>query len=327
MRASRLLSILMLLQTRGRMSAQALADAVEVSVRTVYRDIDHLSAAGVPVWAERGSAGGFQLQDGWRTRLTGLTEPEAQALFLAGLPGPAAELGLGSAMASAQLKVLATLPADWQADVQRVSSRFHLDPVDWFRSAASTEHLPAVAHAVWDERRLAMRYERWNGMVDREVEPLGLVLKAGVWYMAARAANDDGEPHTYRLSNIRALSVLDERFARPKSFDLAAYWQQSTRRFEAGLYRDQAVVRVSPRGRKLLAGAGPAVAEALSNAPATPDDNGWSRMTIPIESIDQAARQLLALGADVEVLEPSALRERMAQTLQAMQALYVTTKT
>src|SRR5216683_2126963 len=135
MRASRLLTILMLLQTSGRMSAQALAAEVEVSIRTVYRDIDELSAAGVPVYAERGRAGGFQLLEGWRTRLTGLTEPEARALFLAGLPGPAAELGLGDVMAAAQLKLLAALPADWQADARRVSARFHLDPVGWFRSA------------------------------------------------------------------------------------------------------------------------------------------------------------------------------------------------
>src|SRR5687768_8406307 len=200
MRASRLLSTLMLLQSHGRMSAQALADALEVSVRTVYRDVDELSAAGVPVWAERGRQGGFQLQPGWRTRVDGLTGPEAQAMFLGGLPGPAAQLGLGEAMASAQLKLMAALPADWREDARRVSSRFHLDPIDWYRGPAAADHLPAIAQAVWQERRIAVRYESWKGVVERTLEPLGLVLKAGVWYVVAAVAGNDAR--TYRLSNI-----------------------------------------------------------------------------------------------------------------------------
>src|SRR5471032_1552863 len=199
MRAGRLLSILMLLQSRGRMSAQSLADEVEVSVRTVYRDIDHLSAAGVPVTVERGAAGGFELLDGWRTRLTGLTPSEAQAVFMAGAPGPAAQLGLGDAAASAQLKLLAALPAAWQAGARRVSSRFHLDPVGWYQSAARVDNLPAVAEAVWSERRVDIRYESWKGMVDRRIEPLGLVIKAGEWYVVANAGK---ETRTYKLSNI-----------------------------------------------------------------------------------------------------------------------------
>ena len=212
MRASRLLSILLLLQTRGRMSAQALADELEASVRTVFRDVDQLSAAGIPVFAERGRNGGFRLQDGWRTKLTGLTTEEASAIFLAGLPGPAAELGLGEAMSSAQLKLLAALPADWQVGAQRVGSRFHLDPVDWFRHAEPTEHLRPVAEAVWQERRLKVRYRSWNRTSDRLVDPLGVVLKAGTWYMVARS---EGEVRTFRLSSIEALDVLDARFSRP----------------------------------------------------------------------------------------------------------------
>src|SRR5918992_3044124 len=157
MRASRLLSILMLLQTRGRMSAEALAEEVEVSVRTIYRDIDQLSAAGVPVYAERGRSGGFRLLDGWRTRLTGLTVAEAQALFLAGLPGPAAALGIGEAMEAGQLKLLASLPADWQRDARRVAARFHLDPVGWYRSEAPPPYLQQVAEAGWSDPALSIR--------------------------------------------------------------------------------------------------------------------------------------------------------------------------
>jgi predicted DNA-binding transcriptional regulator YafY len=195
MQASRLLSILMLLQSRGRMSARALADALEASVRTVYRDVDQLSAAGVPVYAERGRQGGFQLRDGWRTQLTGLTTREAQTLFMAGLPGPASELGLGDALASAQLKLLAALPAQWQDDARRVGSRFHLDPIDWYRSAPPADHLRAVADAVWTQHRLRIRYESWTRSAQREIDPLGLVLKAGVWYLVAAQR---GEPFACR---------------------------------------------------------------------------------------------------------------------------------
>src|SRR2546423_12791438 len=230
MRASRLLSLLMLLQSRGRMSAQSLADELEVSVRTVYRDVDELSASGVPVWADRGRFGGFQLQPGWRTRVDGLTAPEARAVFLGGLPGPAAQLGLGEAMASAQLKLVAALPEGWRDDARRVSSRFHLDPIDWFRGPSATDHLPAVAQAVWHERRIAVRYESWKGVADRTLEPLGLVLKAGFWYMVATSSR---EPRTYRVSNILALRDTGDTFTRPAAFDLAGYWQASTRRFEA----------------------------------------------------------------------------------------------
>jgi predicted DNA-binding transcriptional regulator YafY len=323
MRASRLLSILMLLQAKGRVSASALAEEVEVSLRTIYRDIDELSAAGVPVYAERGRAGGFQLLDGWRTRLTGLTAVEAQALFLAGLPGPAAELGLAEVMEAAQQKLLAALPAGWQGDARRVGARFHLDPVGWFRFTAPVDHLPAIAAAVWNERRLRIRYESWSGIVDREIAPLGLVLKSGIWYLAAAIGSPiDGDKRTYRLSNIRTLSVLDESFARPPDFDLAAYWAESTRRFEAEIYRDSATLRVSPRGLRLLREMSAAVAEAAASSAEAPDGQGWTRLVIPIESIDHAAQELIKLGAEAEVLAPALLRERLGETARRLAALY-----
>lgn len=326
MRASRLLSVLMLLQGRGRVSAHAIARELEVSVRTVYRDVDELSASGVPIWADRGRHGGFQLQPGWRTRVDGLTAPEARAMFLGGLPGPAAQLGLGEAMASAQLKLLAALPDGWREDARRVSSRFHLDPIDWYRGPAAADHLPAIAHAVWNELRIAVRYESWNAVVQRTLEPLGLVLKAGVWYVAASVA---GKPaRTYRLSSILELSPTGETFRRPKDFDLAAYWAESTQRFEAQLYRGQAVVRVTARGWKTLRGLSAAAAYALDASGLAPPDGGsskrhrWSQVTIPIESIDHAADQLLRLGAEVQVLEPTALRRKIAGTVRAMALLY-----
>jgi len=320
MHASRLLSLLMLLQARGRMSAHALSEELEVSVRTIHRDIDQLSAAGVPVWADRGRSGGFQLQEGWRTQLTGLTEPEAGALFLSGLAGPAAELGLGEAVASARLKVLASLPPDWQADAQRVSARFHLDTVDWFRSADRTEHLGAVADAVWRERRIAVRYESWQGLRERELEPLGLVLKAGIWYMAARSGKG-AAPRTYRLSRIHALTVSDQAFDPPRQFDLAAYWQESTRRFETDMLRETAVLRVSARGLQLMQQFGTATAQSIAKT-ATDEGDGWTRIEIPIESVDYAADRLIGLGPEAEALSPPALRDRLRSMARRLARLY-----
>jgi predicted DNA-binding transcriptional regulator YafY len=323
MRASRLLSLLMLLQARGRVSAQVLAEALEVSVRTIHRDVDELSAAGVPIWADRGRLGGFQLQPGWRTRVDGLTAPEAQAMFLGGLPGPAAELGLGEAMASAQLKLLAALPDGWREDARRVSARFHLDPIDWYRGPSATDHLPAIAQAVWSERRVAMRYESWKGEVSRRVDPLGLVLKAGIWYLAAQVANHGkGGVRTYRLSNILDLVVTDEPFERPPDFDLATWWQASTKRFEKELAVDTAQLRVTPAGLKALRELGASVAQAAEASASAPDEAGWRRVTIPIESVPHAAAQVLRLGAQAEVLKPAALRRELRERIEAVAALY-----
>lgn len=319
MRASRLLSLLMLLQSRGRVSAQALAQALEVSVRTIHRDVDELSAAGVPIWADRGRLGGFQLQPGWRTRVDGLTAPEAQAMFLGGLPGPAAELGLGEAMASAQLKLLAALPEGWREDARRVSARFHLDPIDWYRGPSATDHLPAIAQAVWGERRVAMRYESWKGEVTRRVDPLGLVLKAGVWYLAAQVGNG---VRTYRLSNILELESTEEPFQRPANFELAAWWQASTRRFEKGLAVDRAHLRVSAAGLKALRELGASVAQAAEATVGAPDEEGWRRVAIPIESIAHATAQMLRLGPEAQVLRPAALRRALVERLGAIAALY-----
>jgi len=319
MLASRLLSLLMLLQSRGRLSAPALARQLEVSVRTIYRDIDSLSAAGVPVYGDPGRNGGYQLRDGWRTQLTGLTPSEARALFLTGLPGPAKALGMGEAAASAHLKLMAALPGDWQADAARVGTRFHLDPVDWFRDAAPADHLREVAQAVWSEQRLRMRYESWTEVVEREIEPLGLVLKAGAWYVVGRRGR---VARTYKLSSMHEVRVLRQHFKRPRAFDLAAYWDDATKAFEESVYRDFATLRASALGLKRLQGFSPVVAQAVRRSADTPDANGWVRVTVPIESIEHAAREMLRLGAEAEVMQPAELRLQMRQQAARMAALY-----
>ncbi len=319
MRASRLLTIQMLLQTRGRMSAQALAEVLEVSVRTLYRDVDQLTAAGVPIYAEQGRNGGFQLVEGWKTTLTGFTASESQAVFMSGLAGPASELGLGQQVVDAQLKLMTALPAHQRDDAQRVQARFHLDPADWYREADPVPHLSTVATAVWQDRQLRLRYDSWKAEVERTVHPLGLVLKAGVWYLVATS---DGKPRTYRISNILGAELLDKASTRPQRFDLPAYWSESIRRFEADLYTGHAVVQATPQGVKQLRQLSSAVAKALAaQLPQKPATEPL-RLKIPIESLEHASYQLLRMAPDVEVLSPVALRRAMVQRLQAIQACY-----
>jgi predicted DNA-binding transcriptional regulator YafY len=323
MRAGRLLSVLLLLQTRGRLTARELADELGVSMRTIYRDVESLSAAGVPLYADRGPAGGYQLLDGYRTRLTGLTAGEAESLFLAGLPGPAAELGLGTVLAAAQLKLLAALPPELRSRAARIRERFHLDAPGWFSDGDQPVHLAAVADAVWEQRAVRVRYRRWGGEVARTLEPLGLVLKGGNWYLVARAA---GQARTYRVSRILELETLDERFERPAGFDLADYWQAWSRRFETTVYRGEAIVRLSPRALERLPYFFHPVATRAARASAgPPDQDGWTQVVLPIESVQHALADLLRLGADAEVLAPPELRQRMAETADALAEIYRST--
>jgi predicted DNA-binding transcriptional regulator YafY len=339
MRASRLLTIQMLLQSRGRMSAPALAQALEVSLRTLHRDIDELTAAGVPIYAERGRNGGFALMDGWKTTLTGLTASEAQAVFLTGLAGPATQLGLGAQVQDAQLKLLAALPSNQRQDAQRWQARFHLDPVDWYRESEPTPHLQAVADAVWRSQKICVHYESWNGASRQVLNPLGLVLKAGVWYLIAardarnaRAANQP-EPRTYRVSSIEQITVLDEPAKSPKKFELEQYWKASIARFERELYAMQAIVLATPGGlrrlRYLSAAVAKAVGQATSQAPpaskrkrASTHQGDRLRLSIPIESLAHAARQLLPLAPEVEVIAPSSLRALMLEHAQRWAQIY-----
>ncbi|MCX4772859.1 YafY family protein [Streptomyces sp. NBC_01285] len=314
MRASRLVSILLLLQTRGRMTAAELAGELEVSVRTVYRDVDALHAAGVPLYGDAGHRGGYRLIEGYRTRLTGLSTQEAGALFLSGIPGPAAELGLGSVLAAAQLRVRAALPPVLREHAGRIQERFHLDAPGWYAGADPVPFLPAVADAVWNGRALRLRYRRWREPtdVDRRLEPYGLVLKAGRWYVVAGPG-----PRTYRVDQILRLESLEDDFTVPEGFDLVGYWQARQTEFHAWLHTADAVVRVSPEGAARLTGA---AARAL-HATGEVQPDGWTRAALPVESMDRACREFLALGAEIEVLEPAELRARMAATARAIAAL------
>lgn len=322
MRASRLLSIMLLLQARGRINATALAEELEVSVRTIYRDMDDLSAAGIPVFADRGSAGGFQLMDGFTTQLTGLTEDEAGALFLFGLPNAAADLGLGDAMSAARRKIDAALPDARRRGADAVSTRFHLDTTGWFKPIEQLEILPTLANAVWNQRRIVVKYESWNGESQQNLAPLGIVLKAGVWYVVALGKR--GSPSTYRISSIRTLAVADETFERPEDFDLRAYWTKSAKELAARLHRGIALLLVSERGFQLVAKLGPDVAQAAEASRGPLDDTGWSRIEIPVERVENAVCDVLSLGVDAVLLGPEALVEAVSKAVERLAQLYPT---
>ncbi|MCI2418866.1 WYL domain-containing protein [Saccharopolyspora sp. K220] len=319
MRADRLLAVLLLLQNRGRMTATELAAELEVSVRTIYRDIEALGTAGVPVCADRGPDGGYRLVDGYRTRLTGLTDAEAGSLFLAGAPGPAEDLGLGAVLTTAQLKVQAALPAALAERARRIQDRFHLDAPGWFRDADPVPHLAEIARAVWEQRVLRAHYRRWKGEVHRELHPLGVVLKGGIWYLVAQA---EEAVRTYRISRFRSVRVTPESFTRPAGFDLATSWAEAARRMEAAMLRGTARLRISPRAQRLLpAQFGAKGARALAEA-GPPDENGWVQVDLPVEHQQVAVCDLLRLGAEAEVLAPAELRSAVAETVTALATRY-----
>ena len=321
MRSSRLLSILLLLQTRRQLTARELADELEVSLRTIYRDVEALAAAGVPVYADQGRAGGYRLVEGYRTRLTGLTEQEAAALFLVGMPGAAAALGLTAETSAAELKLLAALAPDQRDRAGRLKNRFHLDLPAWYQDAETSPQLSAVADAVLHDRRIKVLYRRWEAPreVERVLEPYGLVLKNGSWYVVAATA---GGMRTYRVSNILELTPTEEEFERADGFDLTQFWQEHLEGFDQIRFTAEAVVRVSARL------AGPHVRRLLPGPGESGRRHGAGRRTaaswctIPIESIPNAAATLCRFGDSLEVLEPPELRAELANLGRTLSALY-----
>ncbi|MFI7392165.1 helix-turn-helix transcriptional regulator [Streptomyces tendae] len=325
MRAARLIKMVLLLQSRPTMTAAELARELEVSERTVTRDAQALSEAGVPVYAERGRAGGYRLVGGYRTRLTGLARGEAEALFLSGVPGALREMGLEDAASAARLKVSAALLPSLRDASRTAAQRFHLDAPNWFREPETPELLPAVADAVWDDRRVAARYRRGTEEVVRDLEPYGLVLKAGVWYVCARVTGPpgDGPFRVYRIDRFTAVEAGEERFTRDDDFDLPAFWAERAEQFARSILRAEVVVRLSERGVRTLPYAvdAPTAREALAAAGA-PDKDGRLTVTLPVESEDVAHTQLRALGPEVEVLAPASLRGRFARDAGRLAELY-----
>lgn len=310
MRADRLLQIMMLLQARGRMTAHDLSEELEVSERTIYRDIEALNMAGVPVMAERGPGGGCTLPDEYRTDLTGLTESEVRGLFLSAVPGPLAELGLGKAVEAAMLKIVASLPAAHRQDVERARGRVHVDTAEWFRPEEPVPHLRLIEEAVWEETSLLITYRRADGVrVRRYVNPYGLVAKAGVWYVVCSMR---GKVFAYRVSRIRSAEKTYDHFKRPDDFNLGEYWQRWCGEFEKSVPRYNVTVRVRPDFVPMLPILfGEGVNSLIDGAEGDRDEVGTREcitLTLIFESFQAALAHSLSLGTGAEVVEPEEMR-------------------
>jgi predicted DNA-binding transcriptional regulator YafY len=337
MRAARLIKMVLLLQSRPSMTAAELARELEVSERTITRDAQALSEAGVPVYADRGRTGGYRLIGGYRTRLTGLARTEAEALFLSGVPGALRDMGLQDAASAARLKVSAALLPSLRDASLAAGQRFHLDAPAWFNEPETPELLPAIAEAVWDDRRITAGYRRGTAEVERVLEPYGLVLKAGIWYLCARVPepgqdgpgqNKPGQDgpgpfRVYRIDRFTQVRPAAECFTREAGFDLPGFWAERAGQFARSILRAQAVVRLSPEGvRRLPYAVDPASARQALGRCGDPDGRGWVTVTLPVESEEVAHAQLTGLGPEVEVLSPAALRDRFAGDAVRLAALY-----
>jgi predicted DNA-binding transcriptional regulator YafY len=309
-----LVAELLMLQRRGQATAAEMAAELECSERTIYRDMVALGEAGVPVHAERGIGGGFRLIDGYRTRLTGLTRDEAEALFLSALPAQAAELGRAAAATAVRHKLLASLPVSHSVAAETATRRFHLDAPGWFRDVETPPLLRVLADAVWGDERVRIGYRREGGTVRRTLEPHGVVLKQGVWYTVARV---DASWRSYRVERVTEAEPTGERFDRDPDFDLETWWDRQAAAFEVGLLRHHVTVRLSSHGRRRLGRIVEPLAarEALSSATGV-DDHGWTTVRLPTEGLGFAVDAIVALGADAEALEPPVFRRRVAQTLR-----------
>ena len=319
MRADRLLSILLLLQVRRRLTARELAEQLEVSERTILRDMDALGAAGIPVIAERGAGGGWSLVEGYRTELTGLSESEAQALVVPGPPRLLADLRLDRAAEGALLKLLAALPAMVRRRADEARRKIHVDVSGWSATPEAVPCFQAVQEAVWRERQLQLTYERgFDGEpVERRVDPLGLVAKGSVWYLVAAV---EGDVRTYRASRISTARVLDEPAARPpEGFDLAAFWERSAAEFKAAVPRFYATFRVHPEVLPRLYAAGRfSRIEKMGEV----DGEGWTRVEMRFQFEEEAAEIALSFGPRLEVLEPQTVRDRVLELARGVLAFY-----
>lgn len=317
MRADRLLNLLLLLQNRGKMSSRQLAELLEVSERTIVRDIEALSAAGIPVYAERGSRGGWVLADSYRTNLTGMRPEEIVSLLLANHNELLKDLGIQGDFQAAYQKLLAAAPAPIRQDAELIRERLHIDGAGWHASEEAFPWLSAVQEAVWAQRKLRIRYRKEEGITERIIHPLGLVAKRNVWYVAAEQ-EPDGELRTFRISRLEEASLLDETFMRPEGFDLAAYWEQSTARFKSELPRYVARVRTTEAGLDRLRKERFIKVLQVENS----DNQGQILAEVDLQTLDWACGVILRIGRDVEVLEPQELRERVISEAQAILALY-----
>lgn len=307
MRADRLLSALLLLQAHGRLTGRELARRLEVSGRTVHRDMEALSAAGVPVFALRGTRGGWQLDQDWRTHVPGLDEAELRALLMA-QPRMIGDTRLAGAAERAIGKLVASLPVTLRQQVASIRQRLYVDTTGWRGASENLVMLPIVQEAVSHDRKLKIQYQRpGSDPVERVVDPLGLVAKGSTWYLVSRTTEGY---RTYRVSRIVQATLLDQPSERPPGFDLAAYWKSSSERFSEALPRYDALVRAEPRTAGWVQMSRPPWSVRIDDA-FPPDAEGWVTLRLRFDSEEEACSVILGLGPRVDVIEPANLRDRL----------------
>lgn len=317
MRADRLLSMLLLLQVHRRITARELAKRLEVSERTIYRDMEALSVAGIPISAERGTGGGIVLAEAFRTNLTGLSSSEIQALFLGRPTHLLNDLGLHQASEAALIKLQAVLPSMYRQSAEYVRQRIYVDVAGWQRPGEEQlVFLPLLQEAIWQERKVALTYQRGESRVERVLDPLGLVAKGRTWYLVAAV---DGEQRTYRISRIQQAEMLEEACSRPLDFDLAGYWQRSSADFVANIPRYVVNVRMTQRARERVIHSGRFIQCEQIGAP---DADGWMLARLLFEIPDEACGYLLSFGAEMEILEPQEMREQVISLARSLVAFY-----
>jgi predicted DNA-binding transcriptional regulator YafY len=310
MKSDRLLSVLLLLQAKGRVTERELAERLEVSQRTVHRDMEALSAARVPISAVRGAQGGWELEKGWRTQVPGLDEGELRALLMA-QPRALGHSRLAAAAESALNKLMAALPVPMQARAAAMRERMHVDPTGWRGSGEDLSMLATVQEAVAADRKLAFDYTRADGQkAPRTVEPLGVVAKGLTWYLVARGANG---MRTYRVSRMAAVTVLAAGFERPAGFDLTEYWKESTARF-GEQRRFEARLCVTVGAARRLAEWG--VAGTAENAAELPE--GWVTLTAGFADEGEARFLVLGMGSRVKVIAPEGFRQAITDEVRAV---------
>jgi predicted DNA-binding transcriptional regulator YafY len=311
MRADRLLAIVLLLQARGKTRAQALADELEVSRRTILRDVDALSAAGIPIYADGGHGGGIALDENYRTTLTGLHEAEVRSLFISTNTKLLGEIGLGEAAERTLMKLFAALPTRYQPSVDHIRQRIHIDPMWWWHDSQPMPFWNELQRAVYEDRPIRVVYERYDSeVVERELEPYSLVNKSSFWYLLAKR---DGELRTYRVSRFQNVTVLDAHFQRDEDFDLASHWQVHLEAFRDNLSEYTFTLRVHPDRLNFVQWLLPGRCEILE-APV----DGWITIRLHLESMDLAKMMVFGLGARGEVLEPQELREAVLSTAREL---------
>ncbi|MCQ6560891.1 helix-turn-helix transcriptional regulator [Paenibacillus mendelii] len=323
MRGDRLLSILLMLQDSGLITAKVLAERLEVSERTIHRDMEALSSAGIPVMADRGSVGGWRLMEGYKTDLTGLTREELQALLLAASVRLPTDTDLRVKLESALIKLVTAAPSEHLSDVRRIRERLHIDGIGWNNHHEPTPWLSLIQEAVWNDHRIEFSYNKGDQTVVRIAEPLGIVAKGKVWYMIATV---DTETRTYRISRITEARLTGDHYDRPVDFDLAAWWQASTAAFYEQLPRFHALLRMEEDQLAKLKRIRYVNVQAVRDTPSLRVEDVSPEHLLEVEvvfdSIEVACEVLFSFASTVEALEPAILRETMLERAQLLVARY-----